>query len=196
LAASGGANEIAAAPGVAGRDWVELGRVLRPHGLDGGLLVALHGDAPENLLAASEVALKGAPGTIPFAVERADFAGMASGDRARVRLWLAGLDGRERAERWTGAALLVPPSALPELPEGEFYWRDLIGLEARTRDGAPLGRVAEIVATGGADVLALRRDGRADLLLPVVDGLIVRLERERGLLVLDPAPELLGEGEP
>jgi 16S rRNA processing protein RimM len=195
VAASGGANEIATAPGVAGRDWVELGRVLRPHGLDGGLLVALHSDAPENLLAADEIALRGAPGTIPFAVDHADFAGHGPGGRARVRLWLETVDTRERAERWTGAALLVPPHALPTLPAGEFYWRDLIGLEARGQDGAPLGRVAELVATGGADVLVLRREGRADLLLPVVAGLITRLDRERGELWLDPAPEHLAEGE-
>lgn len=195
MAASGSANEIAAAPGVAGRDWVELGRVLRPHGLDGGLLVALHSDAPENLLAAPEVALRAAPGTIPFAVERADFAGMGPGGRARVRMWLAGLDSRERAERFTGAALLVPPDALPTLPAGEFYWRDLIGLEARASDGAVLGRVEALVATGGADVLVLKREGRADLLLPVVEGLITRLDRERGELWLDPAPELLEEAE-
>jgi 16S rRNA processing protein RimM len=193
VAASGGANEIATAPGVAGRDWVELGRVMRPHGLDGGLLVALHSDAPENLLAATEVALKGAPGTIPFAVERADSAGMGPGNRARVRVWLAGLDGRERAEPWTGAAVLVPPGAIPELPEGEFYWRDLIGLEAFAADGRALGRVAELVATGASDVLVLRREGRPDLLLAVVDGLIQRLDRARGLLWLDPAPELLAE---
>jgi 16S rRNA processing protein RimM len=191
VATGGSANEIAAAPGVAGRDWVELGRVLKPHGLEGALLVALHSDSPENLLAVPEVALRGAQGTIPFRVERADPAGMGAGDRARVRLWLAGIDSRERAERWTGAALLVPPGALPELPAGEFYWRDLIGLEARALDGSALGRVAEIVATGGADVLALRRDGAPDLLLPVVEGLIVRLERERGLLWLDPPAELL-----
>lgn len=191
MAASGGANEIAAAPGVAGRGWVELGRVMRPHGLDGGLLVTLHSESPENLLAADEIALRAAPGTIPFAIERADVAGMGPGGRARVRLWLAGIDSRERAERWTGAELLIPPDALPTLPAGEFYWRDLIGLEAVGRDGAPLGRVAELVATAGADLLVLRREGRDDLLLPVVEGLITRLDREHGQLWLDPAPELL-----
>jgi len=53
--------------------------------------------------------------------------------------------------------------------------------------------VAELVATGASDVLVLRREGRPDLLLAVVDGLIQRLDRARGLLWLDPAPELLAE---
>jgi 16S rRNA processing protein RimM len=196
VAASGSANEIAATPGVAGRDWVELGRVLRPHGLDGGLLISLHSDDPQNLLSAPKIALRAAPGTIPFRVESAESVGAGPGGRSRLRLFLEGIDSRERAVVWMDAAVLVPPAALRALPDGEFYWRELIGLEARSPDGAPFGRVAEILATGAADVLVLRRSGRPDLLLPVLDGLIVRLDREKRELVLDPAPEFLAETPP
>ncbi len=196
MAASARADEIAATPGVAARDWVELGRVLRPHGLDGGLLVALHSDDPTNLLDAKTVALKAAPGTIPFGVEESSEAGAAPGGRVRVRLHLAGIDSRERALPWRDAAVLVAPDRIRALPEGEFYWRDLIGLEARAADGHLLGRVAEILATAGADVLVLRRDGRKDLLLPVVREWILRLERERGELWLDPPAELVAEASP
>jgi 16S rRNA processing protein RimM len=97
-----------------------------------------------------------------------------------VRLHLSGIDSREQTLPWLGAAVLVPPECLQALPEGEFYWRDLIGLEARAPDGERLGRVAEIVPTGGADVLVIRREGRRDLLLPVVREWIARVERERG----------------
>jgi 16S rRNA processing protein RimM len=193
VAASGKAHEIAAAPGVAARDWVELGRVLRPHGLDGGLLVSLHSEDPSNLLDSPTVALRAAPGTIPFRVESSSPAGAAPGGRHRVRLQLAGIDSRDRAVVWMDAAVLVPPGNIQPLPVGEFYWRDLIGLEARSADGASLGRIDEIVATGGADVLVIRREGRRDLLLPVVSDWILRLERERGELWLDPPAELVAE---
>ena len=195
MTASGSANEIATAPGVAGRDWVELGRVLRPHGLDGGLLISLHSDDPRNLLEAPTVALRAAPGTIPFRVESAESVGAGPGGRARLRLHLEGIDSQERAIRWRDAAVLVPPSALRALPAGEFYWRDLIGLDARGADGALLGTVAEIVATGAADVLVIQRPGRRDLLLPVIEGLIVRLERERREVWLDQPAELVAEAD-
>ena len=194
MAAGARADEIAATPGVAARDWVELGRVLRPHGLAGDLLVALHSDDPTNLLEAPTVALRAAPGTIPFAVEEASAAG-AAGGRVRLRLHLSGIETREQTQPWIGAAVLVAPESLQALPEGEFYWRDLIGLEARAAGGAPLGRVAELVATGGADLLVIRRDGRRDLLLPVVSEWLVRVDRERGELWLDPPAELLAEAE-
>jgi 16S rRNA processing protein RimM len=181
------ADQIAAAEGHAARTWVELGSVLRPHGLDGALLVALHSDDPTNLLAVSELRLRGQGGTIPFRVLRAEAAGVGKGGRARVRLWLAGLT-RDRAELFAGAELLIRESELAALPEGEFYWRELIGLRALAADGTELGRVRELVATGGQDVLVIEREGK-DLLLPA--GVIQRLDRERGELWLDPSPELL-----
>jgi 16S rRNA processing protein RimM len=190
LEATRHANDAAAR--AADRDWVELGRVVRPHGLDGCLLVGLHSDDPSNLIAAEELRLTGEMGEIPFRVSSAEPAGAGPGGRARVRLWLVGLDSRERADRFTGVGVMVPASGLAELPEGEFYWRDLIGLRALDRDGAELGRLAEIVPTAGADVLVIRRAG-PDLLLPATSELILRLDREKGELWLDPPAELVAE---
>jgi 16S rRNA processing protein RimM len=192
LAASRSANQTAVPQGRADRDWVELGRVLRPHGLDGWLLVGLHSDDPSNLIAAESLRLAGDPGTIPFRVQSIEPAGSGPGGRARVRLQLVGLETRDRAERFVGARVLIPAADLPALPEGEFYWRELIGLRALAADGSRLGVLAEILPTAGADVLVIRGEG-PDLLLPVTDRLIVRLDRGAGELWLDPAPELLAE---
>ena len=186
------ANQTAAAAGRADRGWVELGRVVRPHGLDGCLLVALHSDDPTNLIAAKNLLLAGDPGTIPFRIASAEPAGHGSGGRARVRLHLVGLGTRDRAAEFAGAALLIPASELATLPEGEFYWRDLIGLRALDAQGECLGTLVEILPTAGVDVLVVRGDG-PDLLLPATSSLIVRLDRERRELWLDPPAELVAE---
>ena len=184
MAARRSADHPAAPAGPAVGEWVELGRVLRPHGLDGSLLVALHSDDPANLIAAKSLRLAGAPGSIPFRVARAEPAGAGSGGRARVRLWLVGLESRERAARFAEARVLLAAADLAALPEGEFYWRELLGLAAFSGDGERLGVVAEILPTAGTDVLVIRREG-PDLLVPAVQGMVSRLDRERGELWLD-----------
>jgi 16S rRNA processing protein RimM len=166
--------------------------VQKPHGLDGCLIVGLHSDDPANLIAARELRLTGQPGTIPFRVASAEPAGEGPGGRARVRLRLVGLDTRERAEEFSGAGVLVRASQLAALPDGEFYWRDLLGLRTLDLAGECLGTLVEIVPTAGADVLVVRGEG-GDLLLPATSSLIVRLDRERGELWLDPPRELVLE---
>ena len=56
---------------------------------------------------------------------------------------LCGIDCDALSE-WRGAAIAVLGSDLPSLPAGEFYWRDLVGLEVANGDGVNLGRVAHV----------------------------------------------------
>lgn len=172
---------------------VELGRVGRPHKLSGALSVQLYGDDPTNLLNADEVTLTGEVGSIPFHVRRAEDAGSGPGGAGQVRLWLDGIEDREAAEAWTGAVVSVAESALAPLPEGEFYWRELIGTRCRLPDGELLGTVAELWPTRGHDVVVVKSAGRT-VLLPATDDVLVRLDRERGELWVDPPPGLL-DGE-
>ena len=150
------ADEMETVASTGSQEQVEVGRVARPFGLEGGLLIQLYGDDPSNLLAAEQLSLQGTPGRIPFRVLSAEPAGVDASGQARLRVRLGGLVSKERAEVWTRARVLIPESLLAPLEEGEFYWRDLIGLRVRTLDGQDLGRVDEIWPTGSNDVLVVR----------------------------------------
>jgi 16S rRNA processing protein RimM len=119
-----------------------------------------------------------------FEVERVERAGPARESGVRVRLSLAGISDREAAAAWAGATLSIPESALRPLPEGEYYWRELLGVRCRDLAGADLGRVEEIWPTPAHDVLVLR-DGPTTRLLAVRAGTLVALDRARGLLTVD-----------
>ncbi len=179
----------------AGADpWIEVGRVARAVGLDGGLLVKLHGEDASNLLAAAELRLEGRPGSIPFRARDGQAAGASGDGHARARLWLVGLTTRERAEIWIGAAVSIRSSALAELAEGEFYWRDLIGLSVSTVDGRELGRVAEIWPTGSNDVLVVTRDEKT-VLVPALRDVLASVDLAGGRIVIDPPDGLLEDDE-
>lgn len=164
---------------------VEIGRVARAHGIDGGLLVVLHGNDPGNLTSADQITLEGEPGRLLYRVRRSGPLAPTRDGRARLRLWLDGLEDRGAAEAWAHAAVCIPECALPELPEDEFYWRDLIGARCRLADGSTLGLIDEIRPTGGADLLVVK-DGDRARLLPASEGVLVRLDRAARELWVNP----------
>lgn len=156
--------------------WVEVGRVLRAHGLSGALFVALHSDDASNLLSAAQVLLEVAGRKSAFELDHAESVPHAAGGGARLRLRLRGVASRSAAEAWAHATLSISESALAPLPEGEFYWRDLIGATLRRADGSALGEIAEIWPTPAHDVLVVR-DGARTRLLPARQDAFLRFDR-------------------
>jgi 16S rRNA processing protein RimM len=100
---------------------------------------------------------------------------------------------REEAEALLGAAVTMPRSEAPPLPDGSFYQADLVGLRVETEAGEPLGDVVDIVVTGGADVLVVRR-GAGEWLLPVARAFVVAVDLPGSRLVVR-VPEGLADAE-
>ena len=63
-----------------------------------------------------------------------------------------------------------------ELPEGVYYIADLIGLDVIDENGEFIGTVSEVFSTGANDVYAVKREGKKDLLLPVIDDVILQVD--------------------
>lgn len=107
---------------------------------------------------------------------------------------LCGADGQPIEDRDVAAGLIgsyieVERCVLPVLPEGEFYWIDLVGLRVRNLEGVALGEVKEVTNNGAQDVLVLV-DGEAQRLIPFVHGPIIKdVSLADGLIVADWQPE-------
>jgi len=92
---------------------------------------------------------------------------------------LAGVDDRGASAGLAGKWVAIAPSQLARLPEGEYYWSDLIGLAVINQDGVDLGRVDHLVETGANDVLVIRRDGEAkERLVPWSPDAIIDVDTE------------------
>jgi 16S rRNA processing protein RimM len=96
---------------------------------------------------------------------------------------LAGCEDREAASALRGRQVAVPRSALRATRENEYYWTDLIGLEAVTVEGAELGMVVRILETGANDVLVVR--GEREHLVPFVATVVREIDLARGVIRLD-----------
>lgn len=95
----------------------------------------------------------------------------------------AEIGDRSAAEALRGTLLSVPRSSLPPLPEGEYYWHDLIGLAVEDDSGTPVGSVVAIDNFGASDILDIALAGGRRVLVPVVPdavldvGAVIRVSR-------------------
>ena len=67
-------------------------------------------------------------------------------------LEIEGVENLQSANALIGCQVLIPTDKLEELPEGEYYWRDMIGLKVVTEEGNILGVIEAIFPTGSHDV--------------------------------------------
>lgn len=99
---------------------------------------------------------------------------------------LEGVDDRDQALAMSGQVILVKQSDLPALPEGEFYWQQLIGLSVNN-DAGPIGKVLSIMETGANDVLVCKNvdQGGTDVLIPYTNEVILEVDLECGSMLVD-----------
>ncbi len=97
---------------------------------------------------------------------------------------LEGIEDRDTARLLVGADIYIERDQLPSLPEGEYYWTDLLGLQVINRQGQSLGEVVEILETGAHDVLVVKGEGRE--LIPWVWGTyLLDVDLEAGRITVD-----------
>jgi 16S rRNA processing protein RimM len=103
---------------------------------------------------------------------------------------LAGVSTREAAETLKNVELFVRRDQMPPPSENEFYYDDLVGLEAVDAAGSPLGRVVSLMNYGAGDVLEiLPAQGGETLLLPFTKRVAPRIDFDAGRIVIEPPRE-------
>ena len=158
-----------------GNDFVVLGRLADPYGLQGWLRLYPFGDDPHKW-AEMPVWWVGREGAEWRECRLKGY--KAHGDGQVVLL--DGVADRTAAEAMKGFLVGVPRSALPKPDEDEYYWADLIGLEVINAGGEPLGKVAGLIETGANDVLRVVGEDGAERLLPFVAAVVLAVEKEAG----------------
>lgn len=145
---------------------VPVGRVGRPHGLDGAFVVEQGSDDPGRYAVGAELYVDGVPAKV--VVSRRVGRG-----RHAIRL-------DRTVER--GATLTVLRSQLPRLPDGEFYAFEIIGLRVEEVGGRQCGIVKDLLPGPANDNLELD-DGT---LVPMIEDAIAAIDPTEGVVLLNP----------
>lgn len=158
-------------------DLVPVGRIAGAYGVRGWVKVFSETDPPENLLQYAPWYLQDRDGGWQARVVREG--------RVHAQALVARLEGcadRDAAAALGGTTVAVPRSAFGALGEDEYYWADLVGLEAVSEAGAPLGRVKALFSNGAHDVMEL--EGERARLVPWIPTVVKRVDLEAGRLEL------------
>lgn len=153
---------------------LDVGRVVKPHGLKGHVVVELWTNRAERMAAGSSLTC----GDRVLEVQAASPL-PAVGGRDRWLVTFSGVSGRQDAEALRDAVLSAPP---PPLEEGSLWVHQMIGADLFDASGARVGRVEAVEANPASDLLVLD-DGRV---VP-----LTFVSSESGRLVVDGPPGLL-----
>jgi 16S rRNA processing protein RimM len=183
-----------------------VGRIGRPHGIRGEVIVGVRTDEPDLRFTVGAVldverTLPGPGGTgegSRVAVADAQLTvAAARWHSGQLLVAFAGITDRTAAGELTGSWLSVDSSQLPESSDpDEFRDYELIGLSVRTSAGDAVGVVADVLHHG-QDLLVVRQDGDQDggkgrdYLVPFVKAIVPEIDISAGILVIDPPPGLL-----
>lgn len=135
-------------------DWLEIGTVVAPQGLEGEVRVYSTSDFPERFEQPGFRWLQSPKATEPQVVEL--LAGRQMPGKNLYVVQLAGIENRNQAEVLLGCKLLVRQSDRPSLPEDEYHVSDLIDLQVFNQlTGENLGVVTDVF-TAGNDLLEVK----------------------------------------
>jgi 16S rRNA processing protein RimM len=159
---------------------VAVGRVLGPWGLRGELKVQPLTDFPERFAPGCSLYVDG----VAYVVERCRW------HRGKAYIRLSGIDSATAAEALRQHLLEVPDEELKPLSEGEYYQFQIVGLDVRTTEGLPLGKVTQILSTASNDVFVVRGEG-GELLIPALEDVIKAIDLDGGWMEVELVEGLL-----
>ncbi len=164
---------------------VTVGRLGRPHGLNGELVLFPDTDNPERFVTGARMTAAMRP---PRQLTVSDI----RPHRGALLVSFAGVVTINAAEELANAELTVDQDDLRSLDAGEYWPEDLVGLEAHTGDGEVVGRVVDVILGGAQDRLVIERaDGRFEV--PFVEALVPEVDLAGGSVLI---AELRGLLEP
>jgi 16S rRNA processing protein RimM len=167
---------------------VLVGRIARPHGIRGQVIVNPETDFVENRFRVGAI--------LSTKSDRGDEVLTVSSARlhhGRPVIGFEGFASIEDVERLAGLELRVPEDSLQPLAEGMYYVHDLVGCLVETASGEPVGEVQKVVGGAGASLLSVGGP-RGEVLVPLaadicaevdIAGRRIRINPPEGLLELN-----------
>ncbi len=151
-------------------DLLEVGKIVNTHGLKGEVKIVPWTDSPDVFEDLEYVIIHQ-----KNQEKKLDITGIKY-QKNNIIVKFSEINRIEDAEPLKNLVVLAPREMLGELPEGVYYIADLIGLGVFDEEGNMLGTVSDVFSTGSNDVYEVKREGKKNLLLPVIDDVVKEVD--------------------
>lgn len=161
-------------------EFITIGRILAPWGFKGKLKVKIETDFPQRFTPGAKVYIDREPMSI-------DGGEWHSG---KLVVKLNTIDRREDAQKLRNKTVEIHRNQVHSLPEGQYYYFQLIGLEVWTTQGEFLGNISEILATESNDNYVVRGT-EGEILIPAIEDVVKSIDLDKRCLFIEPIAGLL-----
>jgi 16S rRNA processing protein RimM len=167
-------------------DCFYLGKIAKKFSFKGEVLIYLDTDEPELYENMESVFVEFNKNLVPFFIENSS---LHKNDFLRVQF--EDVDSEEEADSILNCAVYLPLSMLPKLEGNQFYFHEVIGFEIEDKRLGVFGKIVSINDTTAQPLFEVV-NGEVEMLIPMVDHFLVKIDRENKKVVMD-LPEGLVE---
>lgn len=166
-------------------DFVTVGKINQPWGINGHVKVTPLTDNPERLIAGASVYIDS---------ELTKILDVQSPHGYPI-VRFAGYEDRQSVEVLLGKLISIENNLLPKLEIDTYYIHDLLGLNVTTTEGIMLGKLVDVLTTGANDVYVIRQHNKKDFLIPATSEVIKDVNTEDGTMIIEILPGLIPDSE-
>ena len=148
-----------------------VGKLRRPHGVRGEMLMDVLTDFPERL----------APGVRVFVGEDHRPISIRSSRPQMDALLVAfqGFTTPEAVGQFRNLLVYVRADEIPSLGEGEYYHHEMLGMQVVEEGGSPVGVITEILESAAHDVFVVQTADKHEVLIPMTDTVVIKVDVKR-----------------
>jgi 16S rRNA processing protein RimM len=155
-----------------------VGHLRHAHGVKGEISMEVLTDFPERLRKGKQVFV--GESHAPMII---------TGTRWKDKVMLLTFEGYtdcDQVNMLRNLQVYIRTENLPSLPEGEYYFHQLVGLKVLDEAGTLLGQLEEVMETGANDVYLVRSPSGDEILLPAIEAVILKVDLEGGEMTVRP----------
>ena len=160
-------------------DCFYLGKIAKKFSFKGEVLIYLDTDEPELYENLESMFVECGKHLVPFFIENSS---LHKNDFLRVRF--EDVKDEEEVDALLGNHVYLPLKMLPKLTGNKFYFHEVIGFEIEDKRFGFLGEIQSINDSSAQPLFEVL-NGDVEILIPMIDHFLVKIDRENKKVLMD-----------